>query len=70
MVQGASPFHETSSIEQESQQLEVAICNAVTSLHDDNELYIQEEEKEKLLESTNKNATKYLNIQRPMRPIT
>jgi hypothetical protein len=73
MAQDTNPFHETWSIEQESEQLEAAICNAVTSLHEDNELYIYDEEKEKkrkenIHQSTP--ATKYLNIQCPTRPNT
>jgi hypothetical protein len=71
MAQDLSQHHKTVSTDDESEQLEHAACNAVTSLHENNELFMCEEEKEQRRKQKfhNMNGTKHLNIERPSRPI-
>ena len=65
------------NVNQESILLEEAICHAVTSLTEDNEIYmndeITEQQKKKsspMHNSPSEEAPKYLNIESPLRPIT
>jgi hypothetical protein len=54
----------------ENQLLKEAVCNAIQTMHKDISIYIKEEEKEKEKEMILSNETKYLNILKPLRPIT
>jgi hypothetical protein len=46
MAQDPSPHHKTASTNDKIEQFEHATCNAMTSLHEDNEPCSHEEEKE------------------------